>query len=186
MVAQVETAVNTVAPFSYTIAGSVQIFTSPQRGFFADVVAQALRVAGQGTPVLVVQFLKGGISQGCDRAVRLGQYLDWIRCDLPRCVDTPHLDDGEVRSLQQLWDWTRQAIARGKYTLAILDELSLAIHWGAIDEAEVLEFLHQRPPNVDIILTGPQMPASLLEVGDRVTEIRRDRPAVSSLNNGVG
>ncbi len=175
MVAPVETAVKTVTPFSYSISGSVQIFTSSQRGFFTDVVAQALRVAGQGTSVLVVQFLKGGIGQGYDRPVRLGQHLEWIRCDLARCVDTPHLDDAEIQSLQRLWRHVRRTIAEGDYTLAILDELSLAIHFGLIDEAEAIEFLQQRPPHVDIVLTGPNMPESLLETADRVTEIRRDR-----------
>ena len=51
--------------------------------------------------------------------------------------------------------------------------MSLAINFGLIPETEVLEFLSHRPPHVDIILTGSQMPKSLLDVADQITEIRR-------------
>jgi len=69
-------------------------------------MAQALRIAGQGTEVLVVQFLKGGVNQGHENPICLGQNLDWVRCNLPRCIDTPQLDAAETNSLQDLWLWT--------------------------------------------------------------------------------
>lgn len=174
MVAQLETpALSSPARPSYTIEGLLQVFTSTQRSFFTNVMAQALRIAGQGTKVLVVQFLKGGIGQGHERPVRLGQNLDWIRCDLPRCVDTPHLDEIETQSLHQLWRHTQKVVAEGKYDLVVLDELSLAINFGLIPEEEVMAFLEKRPRHVDIILTGPDMPPALLDAADQVTQIRR-------------
>ncbi|YAF98464.1 MAG: P-loop NTPase family protein [Nodularia sp. CChRGM 3473] len=174
MVAQLETpSVNSTLSSPYPVAGLVQVFTSSHRNFFTSVMAQSLRIAGQGTPVLVVQFLKGGIRQGQERPIQLGQNLDWIRCDLPRCIDTPHLDDTENQALQKLWQYTQQVVCEGKYSLVVLDELSLAINFGLIPETEVLGFLAARPPHVDIILTGPEMPQSLLDVADQITEIRR-------------
>ena len=174
MVGQLETpSVNSTLSLPYPVAGLVQVFTSTQRNFFTDVIAQSLRIAGQGTPVLVVQFLKGGIGQGQDRPIQLGQHLDWIRCDLPRCIDTPHLDAAEDQALQTLWQYTQQVVSQSKYSLVVLDELSLAISFGLIPETEVLEFMAQRPPQVDIILTGTEMPKSLLDVADQITEIRR-------------
>jgi cob(I)alamin adenosyltransferase len=138
-------------------------------------MAQALRIAGQGTPVLVIQFLKGGIGQGPEHPVRLGQHLDWIRCDLPRYIDTPELDEEERHSLMKLWQYTQDVVLEGKYSLVVLDELSIAIHFGLIPQDEVLAFLKRRPSHVDIILTGPQMPQALLDVADQITEIRRSR-----------
>ncbi|QSJ14501.1 P-loop NTPase family protein [Nostoc sp. UHCC 0702] len=174
MVAQLETpSVNSVLSLPHPVEGLIQVFTSTHRNFFTTVMAQALRIAGQGTPVLIVQFLKGGIHQGQDRPIQLGQNLDWIRCDLPRCIDTPHLDDAENEALQKLWQHTQQVVCEGKYSLVVLDELSLAINFGLIAETEVLAFLAKRPPQVDIILTGPEMPKSLLDVADQITEIRR-------------
>ncbi len=158
---------------AFPIEGLVQIFTCAHRSFFTSVMAQALRLAGQGTPVLVVQFLKGGINQGIDRPVQLGQNLDWIRCNLPRCIDTPHLDQAETQALQELWQYTRRVVAEGKYDLVVLDELSLAINFGLISELEVLEVLESRPRQMDVILSGPEMPEALLQVADQITELRR-------------
>lgn len=174
MVAQLETtSLNQDLHLLPTIEGLVQVFTATHRSFFTNVIAQALRIAGQGTPVLVVQFLKGGIHQGHQHPMHLGQNLDWIRCNLPRCIDTPHLDEAETLSLQELWRYTKKVVKSGKYDLVVLDELSLAINFGLIPEEEVLEFLKQRPSQVDIILTGPEMPQAILDVADQITKIRR-------------
>ena len=174
MVAQLETPVlDSSSNLPYLLEGLVQVFTCSHRSFFTSVMAQALRVAGQGTPVLVVQFLKGGIGQGHERPVRLAQNLDWIRCNLPRCIDTPHLDEAETRSLLQLWHHTQEVVYEGKYSLVVLDELSLAINFGLIPQEEVLAFLDKRPSHVDIILTGPETPQALLDVADQITQIRR-------------
>jgi len=174
MVSQVEApTLDSSRHSTHRIEGLVQVFTSVQRSFFTNVIAQALRLAGQGTPVLVIQFLKGGITQGYQHPVQLGQHLDWIRCNLPRCIDTPQLADDEYQSLADLWQYTQKVVLQGKYDLVVLDELSLAIHFGLISEIEVLAFLNKRPRHVDVILTGPDMPRSLLDMADQITELRR-------------
>ena len=174
MVSQIETpSIDVSHQLTHRVEGLVQVFTCSHRSFFTNVMAQALRIAGQGTPVLVVQFLKGGIGQGYEHPVQLGQNLDWIRCNLPRCIDTPHLDEAETQSLLELWEYTRTIVLSGKYELVVLDELSLAVNFGLIADTEVLSFLKQRPRHVDVILTGPEMPRSLLDIADQITELRR-------------
>lgn len=174
MITQLETpSVNTTLKLPYTVEGLIQVFTSSHRNFFTQVMAQALSVAGQGTSVLVVQFLKGGINQGHEHPMKLGQKLDWIRCDLPRCIDTSLLEDSEAESLQKLWQYTQLVVLEGRYSLVVLDELSMAVNLGLIPETEVLTFLAKRPPHIDLILTGPSMPKSILDLADQITEIRR-------------
>jgi cob(I)alamin adenosyltransferase len=96
-----------------------------------------------------------------------------VRCDLPRCLDTPHLEDAETSALLELWEYTQDVVASNQYSLVVLDELSLAINLGLIAEAEVLDFLKNRPGQVDVILTGPEMPAAILAIADQITELRR-------------
>lgn len=161
----------------HVIDGQIQVFTSAYRSFFTDVMAQALRAAGQGAPVLVVQFLKGGIAQGPEHPVQLGQHLDWLRCGLTHCADASHLDsqlsEGDVEALRHLWQHTQTVVRQGRYSLVVLDELSLAIKFNFIPVDELLIFLKQRPPHVDVVLTGPDMPSAVLQVADQVTELRR-------------
>ncbi len=176
MVAQLQTPkLNLTHSLPYTVEGLVQVFTAPHRCFFTSVMAQALRIAGQGNPVLAVQFLKGGINQGHQHPVRLGQNLDWVRCDLSRCIDKADLDELEVRSIEQLWQYVQNTVREGSYALVILDELSLAVNLGLIPESEVLALIDSKPHHLDIILTGPSMPPAILEVADQVTEIRRSQ-----------
>jgi cob(I)alamin adenosyltransferase len=174
MVAQLQTPkLNLTHSLPYTVKGLVQVFTGPHRCFFTNVMAQALRIAGQGSPVLAVQFLKGGINQGHQHPVRLGQNLDWVRCDLPRSIENADLDEIETRSIAQLWEYVQNAVLCGSYALVILDELSLAVNLGLIRETEVLALIDSKPHDLDIILTGPSMPPAILDVADQVTEIRR-------------
>ena len=161
-------------PLLRAIEGTVQIFTSPHRTFFTHVMAQSMRVAEQGLPVLVVQFLKGGLNQGPKNPMQMGQNLSWIRFDSPDCISDPEVSDRTREALEALWEHTQLATKSGTYGLVVLDELSLAIDFGLIKENEVLNLLKARPSHVEIILTGPQMPNSLLEVADQVTEFRRN------------
>lgn len=160
-------------PPLYAVSGTVQVFTAPHRNFFTSVMVQAMRAAGQGMPVLVVQCLKGGIRQGVVHPMQLGQHLIWLRPDIPACI---HGGDGvsaHREAIAALWHHTQERIMTGDYTLVVLDEISLAIRWGLVPEAEVLTLLRQRPAQVDVVMTGPEMPPSLLAIADQVTEFRR-------------
>ena len=75
--------------------------------------------------------------------------------------------------MNQLWNHTQAVVMAGKYSLVVLDELSLAINFGLIEETEVIELLKKRPSYLEIILTGPDMPPKVLEFADRITQIRR-------------
>lgn len=156
--------------------GVVQAVICSQRVFLTDTIAQAMRTAGQGTPVLVVQFLKGGIGQGCDRPMVFGENLTWVRADLQRNFDFDAgdvLTDEERAAIAACWTYVREAVMAEQFDWIVLDELGLAIECGAITEAAVLDLLAQRPPHIEAILTGPSMPDAILDVADRVTEVRR-------------
>ncbi|MEO0946995.1 MAG: P-loop NTPase family protein [Cyanobacteria bacterium J06641_5] len=175
MVAQLETAQPNSKGrlLQYQLRGLLQVFTGEQRNFFTGVIAQALAIAAHGTPVLVVQFLKGGIRQGCDRPVRMGQNLDWLRCNLTRHIDSVDVSAEERDEIARLWAYTQKTISEGQYALVVLDELALAAEFGLISLPEVLDFLQARPQHVDLILTGPQVPTAILEMADQITEVRR-------------
>jgi cob(I)alamin adenosyltransferase len=162
-------------PLLQTVEGTVQVFTAIHRSFFTNVMVQALRIADQGKAALIVQFMKGGIHQGPDQPMQLGQNLDWIRCAMPHCIHGPEtLDATAIQAVHELWQHTKAVVNRGRYGLVVLDELSLAVNYDLISTQDVVDFLQQRPPQVDVILTGPAMPEALLTVADQVTEFRRN------------
>jgi cob(I)alamin adenosyltransferase len=174
MVAQVERpSIRAQRSFDFEVEGLVQVFTCHHRNFFTGVISQAIRLASQGTSVLVVQFLKGGIGQGYDQPMQLAQNLDWVRCGLPCCIDSPIVEEGERRAIVDLWQYSQNMVYQNRYDLVVLDELSVAINLDLISAVEVLEFLRQRPRHIDVILTGPDVPEEILVVADQITELRR-------------
>ena len=172
MVSHLEIASPSSGSVSYLVKGAIHLYINPHRSFFSSVIAQAMRVAGQGSSVLVVQLLKGGIDQGPGNGISLGSHLKWVRCGIERCIDTPHLEPEESLALEELWQFTKDAIDSGDYGLVVLDELGLALKLGLISEQEAISVLENRPPSMDVAITGPDMPDSLLEMAEQITHLR--------------
>ena len=59
--------------------GQIQIYQSSYRGSYSTVIRDSLRNAALGRKVLLIQFMKGGVKQGIDNAVKLCGNLTWVR-----------------------------------------------------------------------------------------------------------
>ncbi|MFN3926931.1 MAG: cob(I)yrinic acid a,c-diamide adenosyltransferase [Pseudanabaenaceae cyanobacterium] len=153
---------------------TLQVFIAPQRSFYADVLANALRVAGMGSPVLVVQLFQGGSKAGTTEPVELCQHLVWYRCQAQRDLTSPEstITPEELESVQALWALAVAGIKSGEYRLVIIEGLSLAIQRGIVTEQTALELCSQRPTSVDVVLLDQTMPANLLEMADQITKCR--------------
>ena len=172
--------------------GLLQIHTAPFRGSFAAVFSQALRTAGLGSRVLVTQFLKGGVEQGVAGSLWLCGRLEWLRPATPQCIEAPLAPaaahdplavEGSLaaasdlaqtlEAVAEVWAYSRTCLLDGSVDLMVLDELGLAIELGYLAADEVTATLEQRPAQLDVILTGPSMPAALMAMADQVTQLRR-------------
>jgi cob(I)alamin adenosyltransferase len=154
--------------------GLLQIHTAPFRGSFSGVFSQALRSAGLGSRVLIAQFLKGGVDQGLERSLWLCGRLQWLRPAVAGCLADPAGADGAAASaVAEVWSYSRDQLLAGELDQLVLDELGLAVELGYLPAAEVMATLEKRPSHVDVILTGPAMPASLMAMADQVTQLRR-------------
>jgi cob(I)alamin adenosyltransferase len=156
------------------IQGNVQVFIAPHRNLNADVIAQALRVAGQGSQVLLVQLFQTGINQGLSNPRRLVENFEWIRCDAQRELskDNIELTDVEKASILDLWDYAKVAIKSATAGLIVLDEANLLVARSLITEEELLQVLETRSPKVNIILVGNSMPDLISDYADQVTHRR--------------
>ena len=160
--------------------GLLQIHTAPFRGSVASVFSQALRSAGLGSRVLVSQFLRGGVDQGVAGSLSLCGRLQWLRPATPCCIEQPlHLVGDPVEAASALeavlevWTYSRERLLEGSVDLLVLDELGLAVDLGYLPAAEVTATLERRPAHLDVIVTGPAMPAELMAMADQVTQLRR-------------
>jgi cob(I)alamin adenosyltransferase len=53
----------------------------------------------------------------------------------------------------------------------VLDEVNVAVRYNLIELDEVIKLIKDKPPNVELILTGRYADNKLLEIADLVTEM---------------
>ena len=152
--------------------GQLHVHTAPYRGSFSSVLSQAVRAAGLGSRVVIAQFLKGGVQQGPEGQVQLCGGLTWMRPDVPACVSEPGQVDSAA-AVDALWKICSRHLRSGEVNQLVLDEVGLAVGLGYISEEALLASLEQRSSAVDVIITGPSIPPSVMAMADQVTELRR-------------
>ena len=64
----------------------------------------------------------------------------------------------------------REATLSGNYDLVVLDEVNIAAAWELVELEEVVRLIRDKPPNVELILTGRQADDKLVQLADLVTE----------------
>ena len=58
------------------------------------------------------------------------------------------------------------------FALVILDEGAVAAHLGLFPIGDLLRLLDERPPTVEVVITGRHAPKALLRKADLVTEMK--------------
>ena len=159
--------------------GQVQVHTAPYRGSFSVVLSEAIRTAGLGSRVMIAQFLKGGVSQGPQRAINLCGRLEWLRPDINICItkqaknhSCPEESSSLMQAVIEIWQVCKERILCGNLDQLVLDEIGLAISLGYLNENDLINTLEQRPQAMDIIITGPSIPSSIIAMADQITELR--------------
>lgn len=159
--------------------GLVLINTGPGKGKTTAALGTALRAAGNGMRVLVLQFLKGSWHYGeLDSIAALGP--DFVIRQLGRGfvkVGGAETDPEDLRLVREAWEQARTAIFSGEWDLIVLDEINYAISYGMLSPEEVADTLRQRPELLHVILTGRNAHPLLVELADTVTEMREVKHA---------
>lgn len=159
--------------------GLLLINTGPGKGKTTAALGTAMRAAGNGMRVLILQFIKGSWHYGeLDAAGTLGP--NFVLKQMGRGfvkVGGAETDPEDIRLVQAAWDEARAAIYSGEWDMVVLDEINYAIGYGMLDPAIVAEALRNRPPMVHVILTGRNAHPSLVEIADTVTEMREVKHA---------
>ena len=159
--------------------GLVLINTGPGKGKTTAALGTALRAAGNGMRVLVLQFLKGSWHYGeLDSIAALGP--DFVIKQLGRGfvkVGGAETDPEDLRLVQEAWAEAKAAIFSGEWDLIVLDEINYAIGYKMLDPEKVVATLKKKPEMVHVILTGRNAHPSIVEIADTVTEMKEVKHA---------
>ena len=147
--------------------GLVQVYTGDGKGKTTAALGLALRAAGRGMRVLILQFLKG---RDTGELHSLAALSPQVRIEQFGTGEfTGECDDGALRRR------TRDGLAEarralgGDYDLVILDEALVAAKIGYLGVDEVLALAREKAPYVELVLTGRGAAEEIVAAADLVT-----------------
>lgn len=151
--------------------GFIQVYTGNGKGKTTAAFGLALRASGAGKSVFIAQFVKGKpyseikALRNAFPSINIKQY--GLGCFI---IDSPTGDD--LKAARKGLEEVSGLIGSGKYDLIILDEASIAVHYGLFSADELIEVLRKKKEETEIIVTGRYAPPELIEMADLVTEMK--------------
>jgi len=152
--------------------GLVIVITGNGKGKTTSAFGQALRAVGQGYKIFIMQFMKGrdyGEFLAAEKylprlTVRRSGLDSFVMRDKPAPVD--------IELARQGFELAKKAIASGKYNMVILDEVNVAIDFNLIPLEEMIRLIKNKPPGLDLILTGRYAAKEIIKLADTVSEVK--------------
>ena len=151
--------------------GRLQVYTGAGKGKTTAAAGLAARALGHGRRVLWVRLLKSAALQAGELS-SLGRFPGFELLDAGIGVIAGSASAEEVAtSVQRAFAAARRRIAAGDLDLVIFDEINGAVRRNVLPLAELLALLDQRPPALEIVLTGRDAHPQVLRRADLVTEM---------------
>ena len=150
--------------------GYVQVYTGDGKGKTTAAIGLAIRALGAGWRVFIAQFLKSGEYSEHKALAQFSDHL--IIKTYGRNVFIKGEPEEEDRRLaQEAYQEIAEIVASGQYRLVILDEANVAVHYGLISVAQILDLIDRRAEGVELLITGRYAHSQLIERADLVTEM---------------
>jgi len=157
----------------------VLVNTGDGKGKTTAALGTALRAAGRGLRVCVVQFLKSPSWKTGEAKAGRDLGIDWWTLGDGFTWDSKDIEKSKAAAVDA-WGAAREKIGGGDYDLVVLDELTYPVTWGWISENDVVGALDARPVHTSVIITGRDASPGLVAVADTVTEMTKTKHAFDS------
>ncbi|MEM1334564.1 MAG: cob(I)yrinic acid a,c-diamide adenosyltransferase [Actinomycetota bacterium] len=148
----------------------VLVNTGPGKGKTSAAVGVIVRALGRGWPVGVIQFLKSGNWKTGEEKICRDLGVDWWTEGEGFTWDSDDLGRDEAKAISA-WELAECVIAAGEHRLVVLDEITYPVNWDWIPGSRVAAAVRDRPEHVNVVITGRNAPAELVEIADTVSEI---------------
>ncbi|MCG8531006.1 MAG: cob(I)yrinic acid a,c-diamide adenosyltransferase [Desulfovibrionales bacterium] len=150
--------------------GYVQVYTGNGKGKTTASLGLALRAAGAGFNVFIVQFMK----QGNYSEIKALSKFDNITVEqygAGKFVKGQPSED-EKAAARKGYERLCQLIKENSHDLIIAEESNVAVLCGLISESEQLALIDLKPENMELVFTGRGASEALKDRADLVTEMK--------------
>ena len=151
--------------------GLVQVFTGNGKGKTTAAMGTILRAAGHGYKVFLVSFMKGNYEYGEYKSLSKLPNVEMAQYGLRQLAVPNQINPEEKEQAELALKAAREVITSGNYDLVVLDEINVALGYDLIGLEEVIKLIKDKPPHVELILTGRYANTRLLDMADLVTEM---------------
>ena len=150
--------------------GYVQVYTGTGKGKTTAALGLALRAVGAGLKVFFAQFIKGRF---CSEITAIERYADQITFKQygRGCFIYGNPDEADIAAGREGLEDVRKALQTGRYDVVVLDEANTAVHLGLFSADDLLSVIDAAGDNVEIVITGRNVPRRILDRADLVTEM---------------
>ena len=154
------------------MAKNILIFTGNGKGKSTAAFGMATRAAGHDHRILILQFMKSDSSTGELVSLRDKLGIDMRQMGLGFVPKPDHPKyPAHKDAAQKAFMVACEAMQSGNYDLLILDEICGTVAAGLISEQQVLDALADSSAALNIVLTGRNATAAMIEMADTVTEM---------------
>ncbi|NTU88910.1 MAG: cob(I)yrinic acid a,c-diamide adenosyltransferase [Actinobacteria bacterium] len=155
--------------------GLIHVYTGDGKGKTTAALGLALRFAGYGKRVLIIQFSKG---RTCGELRSLGYVpnISVLRLKEEHKFFKSMSEDerAKVRTEHDaLLDVACKKARRKECDLLVLDEVISAYNHDLLDREFLDSLIEDKPEELELVLTGRNAPQEFIDVADYVTEMRK-------------
>ncbi len=151
--------------------GLIHVYTGEGKGKTSAGMGLILRALGRGLKIKIIQLFKRDTGEQFFFENSGFEYLQFK----PLHPFFKNYNEDELENLKKefLEFWKESVKNIEEYDVVLIDEIGSGIKWEIISEENVLEFMKNKPKNTELILTGRNIPESIIEKADYVSEIKK-------------
>jgi cob(I)alamin adenosyltransferase len=151
--------------------GYIQVYTGNGKGKTTAALGLALRAAGAGLRVFIMQFIK---KRRCSEHKALERFhaLITIKQSGKGFILKRKANASDIDAARQGIEEVKIIMQSRAYDLIILDEANIAVNRGLIRPEELVEVMDMKPAGVELLITGRYADEKVIAKADLVTEMQ--------------
>lgn len=154
--------------------GLVQVYCGNGKGKTTAAIGLGIRAVGNDYKVIMIQFLKNDSTGECKVIKTLEPDFKVFHFEKKRGFtwELSEEEKNELRSeTSNALKFASKVMDTAQCDVLILDELLNSLDLGFISEAEVCELIDNKSEDVELILTGRNLPESIAQRADYISRI---------------
>ncbi|MGL5066699.1 MAG: cob(I)yrinic acid a,c-diamide adenosyltransferase [Sarcina sp.] len=164
--------------------GYTQVYTGDGKGKTTAAMGLAFRAAGDNMKVNIIQLLKAWKTGELVSIDKIDN-IDLFRFQTTKKF-TWDLNEEEMiqykKETREAYFFALECLRERKCDILILDEIMGAYHGEFITEEEIVALIDLKPSNMELVLTGRNVPKKVAEKADLITEMK---PIKHYMDKGV-